>query len=199
MPSDLLNFVGYCDLASLFVSQVDNRKVGVDNRKRGGRQQKSSRADKWNNFLMIWPHFSIQPAYQFWVLLLVRAQKRWAHFFGETTFWGAHFLFGSTFLGEAHFFGLLFGAHFFIVLLFWGPNCLRAHFWFGPTFSLDQLSVWAHFWLEPDVDPNQKRAQTRSGPKLEAGLKKITQKCNKTSCCIVAWSNLTIVSRFFVD
>ena len=31
------------------------QKSEVDNRKRGGRQQKSSRADKWNDFLIIWP------------------------------------------------------------------------------------------------------------------------------------------------
>ena len=51
----LLNFVAFLGVASLFVSEVENRKSEVDNRKRGGRQQKSSRADKWNNFLIIWP------------------------------------------------------------------------------------------------------------------------------------------------
>ena len=51
----LLNFVAFLGVASLFVSEVENRKSEVDNRKRGGRQQKSSRADKWNNFLMILP------------------------------------------------------------------------------------------------------------------------------------------------
>jgi hypothetical protein len=61
----LLHFVAFSGVASLVVIGIDNRKVGVDNRKTVGRQQKSSRADKWNNFLMIWPHFSIQPAYQF--------------------------------------------------------------------------------------------------------------------------------------
>ena len=51
----LLNFVAFLGVASLFVSEVENRKSEVDNRKRGGRQQKSSRADKWNDFLIIWP------------------------------------------------------------------------------------------------------------------------------------------------
>ena len=61
----LLHFVAFSGVASLFVIGVDNRKVGVDNKNRWGRQHKSSRADKWNNFLIIWPHFSIKPDFQF--------------------------------------------------------------------------------------------------------------------------------------
>ena len=59
---------------------------------------------------------------------------------------------------------------------------------FRPDFKVvpDQLSVWTHFWFELENGPNQKWTQTRRWPKLEVGLKKITQKCNKTSCCIVA-------------
>ena len=59
----LLNFVAFFHVASLFVREVENRKVGVDNKKaleltnssvfHRGRQQKSSRADKWNGFLII--------------------------------------------------------------------------------------------------------------------------------------------------
>ena len=71
----LLNFVAFLGVASLFVRGVDNRKSEVDNRKRGGRQQKSSRADKWNNFLIIWP---------VWVRLLF-----WVSFrFGPASGWG---------------------------------------------------------------------------------------------------------------
>ena len=59
----LLHFVAFFHVASLFVREVENRKVGVDNKKaleltnssvfHRGRQQKSSRADKWNGFLII--------------------------------------------------------------------------------------------------------------------------------------------------
>ena len=59
----LLHFVAFFHVASLCVRKVENRKVGVDNKKaleltnssvfHRGRQQKSSRADKWNGFLII--------------------------------------------------------------------------------------------------------------------------------------------------
>ena len=66
----LLHFVAFFGVASLFSIEVDNRKVGVDNKKAleldnstvfyRGRQQKGSRAGQQNNFLIIWPHFSIK-------------------------------------------------------------------------------------------------------------------------------------------
>ena len=43
----LLHSVAFFNVASLFVIGVEKRKVGVDNRKGG--------ADKWNDFLIIWP------------------------------------------------------------------------------------------------------------------------------------------------
>ena len=61
----LLHFVAFFHVASLFSTGVDNKKVGVENEKaleltnstvfHRGRQQKSSRADKWNDFLIIRP------------------------------------------------------------------------------------------------------------------------------------------------
>ena len=72
----LLHFVAFFHVASLFLYRVDNRKVGVDNKKaieltnstvfhRGrkysspwGRQRKSSRAGKQNNFFIFQPAIS---------------------------------------------------------------------------------------------------------------------------------------------
>ena len=61
----LLHFVAFFHVASLFLYRVDNRKVGVDNKKaleltnstvfHRGRQRKSSRAGKQNNFFIFQP------------------------------------------------------------------------------------------------------------------------------------------------
>ena len=61
----LLHFVAFFHVASLFLYRVDNRKVEVDNKKaleltnstvfHRGRQQKSSRAGKQNNFFIFQP------------------------------------------------------------------------------------------------------------------------------------------------
>ena len=63
--TDLLHFVVFFHVASLFLYRVDNRKVGVDNKKgleltnstvfHRGRQRKSSRAGKQNNFFIFQP------------------------------------------------------------------------------------------------------------------------------------------------
>jgi len=63
--TNLLHFVAFFHVASLFLYRVDNRKVGVDNKKaleltnstvfHRGRQQKSSRAGKQNNFFIFQP------------------------------------------------------------------------------------------------------------------------------------------------
>ena len=65
---DLLYFVAFFHVASLFSTGVDNKKVGVDNEKaleltnstvfHRGRQQKSSRAGQQNNFFIFQPDFS---------------------------------------------------------------------------------------------------------------------------------------------
>ena len=61
----LLHFVAFFHVASLFSTGVDNKKVGVDNKKaleltnstvfHRGRQRKSSRAGKQNNFFIFQP------------------------------------------------------------------------------------------------------------------------------------------------
>ena len=61
----LLHFVAFFHVASLFSTGVDNKKVGVDNEKalevtnstvfHRGRQRKSSRAGKQNNFFIFQP------------------------------------------------------------------------------------------------------------------------------------------------
>ena len=61
----LLHFVAFFHVASLFLYRVDNRKGGVDNKKaleltnstvfHRGRQRKSSRAGKQNNFFIFQP------------------------------------------------------------------------------------------------------------------------------------------------
>ena len=63
--ASLLHFVAFFHVASLFLYRVDNRKVGVDNKKaleltnstvfHRGRQRKSSRAGKQNNFFIFQP------------------------------------------------------------------------------------------------------------------------------------------------
>ena len=61
----LLHFVAFFHVASLFSAGVENKKVGVDNKKpveltnstvfHRGRQRKSSRAGKQNNFFIFQP------------------------------------------------------------------------------------------------------------------------------------------------
>ena len=61
----LLHFVAFFHVASLFSTGVENKKVGVDNKKaleltnstvfHRGRQQKSSRAGQQNNFFIFQP------------------------------------------------------------------------------------------------------------------------------------------------
>ena len=61
----LLHFVAFFHVASLFSTGVENKKVGVDNKKaleltnstvfHRGRQRKSSRAGKQNNFFIFQP------------------------------------------------------------------------------------------------------------------------------------------------
>ena len=61
----LLHFVAFFHVASLFSTGVDNKKVGVDNENaleltnstvfHRGRQRKSSRAGKQNNFFIFQP------------------------------------------------------------------------------------------------------------------------------------------------
>ena len=60
----------------------------------------------------------------------------------------------------------------------WGPLPVGAHFQFWA-----QVPFWTHFRFRPT---------SGTGPKPEIELYNITQKCNKTSCCIVAWSRLTL-------
>ena len=64
----LLHFVAFFHVASLFSTRVDNKKVGVDNKKaleltnstvfHRGRQQKSSRAGQQNIFFIFEPDFN---------------------------------------------------------------------------------------------------------------------------------------------
>ena len=67
---DLLHFVAFFHVASLFSTGVDNKKVGVDNEKaleltnstvfHRGRQRKSSRAGQQNNFFTFQPDFNVE-------------------------------------------------------------------------------------------------------------------------------------------
>ena len=66
----LLHFVAFFHVASLFSTGVENKKVGVDNKKaleltnstvfHRGRQQKSSRAGQQNNFFIFQPDFNVE-------------------------------------------------------------------------------------------------------------------------------------------
>ena len=55
-----------CDMGRKQSSGGRQLKSQVDNRKREGRQQKGSKAEKWNDFLIIWP---------VWVQLLNQRQQ----------------------------------------------------------------------------------------------------------------------------
>ena len=110
-----MHFVAFFHVASLFVREVENRKVGVDNKKaleltnssvfHRGRQQKSSRADKWNNFLMILP---VWVQLMFWASFQLGSTSGWGSTSGldplpvePTSGWGplpvwTHFRFGSV-------------------------------------------------------------------------------------------------------
>ena len=70
-PRNLLHFVAFFHVASLFSTGVDNKKVGVDNEKaleltnstvfQRSRQQKSSRAGQQNIFFFIFqPDFNVE-------------------------------------------------------------------------------------------------------------------------------------------
>ena len=66
----LLHFVAFFHVASLFSTGVENKKVGVDNKKaleltnstvfHRGRQWKSSRAGQQNNFFIFQPDFNVE-------------------------------------------------------------------------------------------------------------------------------------------